>query len=381
MRDWRSGTMIEAAFARKFVEQITQYTEYNINIMNENGIIIASRDPRRIGTFHEVAYRIVTGSEEFVVTTKEGDYPGVLPGINQVIMLDGKREGVVGITGNPEEVRPIALITKMAVEAMLKFERQEEKLRLRFSRKDRFFNLLTQVEHADVQELRTIASDLQYSEKLCRVPILCKVRGAGAASVLSLVKANRLHTSEDISFMVDDSHLLVFKTIGPDSFSDGGKGEIEAYLKEPLARIGDARLDCTFFVGSFQRAFSQYYYGYRHCKWLEEQTRRREKIVYFYDRLPSYIASIMPQSELQRIFNVYEKQLDEKFLQEFSEVAEGLIAANYNLVTAAQKLNVHKNTLIYRLKKIRDALGLNVLESAGNRFFMEAFYWYLLRRE
>ena len=107
--------MIEAAFARKFVEQITQYTEYNINIMNENGIIIASRDPRRIGTFHEVAYRIVTGSEEFVVTTKEGDYPGVLPGINQVIMLDGKREGVVGITGNPDDVRPIALITKMAV--------------------------------------------------------------------------------------------------------------------------------------------------------------------------------------------------------------------------------------------------------------------------
>ena len=36
--------MIEAEFARKFIEQITQYTEYNINIMNENGIIIAGRD-------------------------------------------------------------------------------------------------------------------------------------------------------------------------------------------------------------------------------------------------------------------------------------------------------------------------------------------------
>ena len=372
--------MIEAAFARRFIEQITQYTGYNINIMNENGIIIASRDPKRIGTFHEVAYRLVTGTAEYVVTTNEGDYPGVLPGINQVIMLDGRREGVVGITGNPDDVRPIALITKMAVEAMLKFEKQEEKLRLRFNKKDRFFNLLTQVEHADVQELRTIASDLQYSENLCRVPILCKVRGTGVSSVLSVLKANRLHTSEDISFMVDDSHLLVFKTLGSESFSDGGRGEIEAYLKEPFARIDAAKLDCTFFVGSFQTAFSQYYYSYRHCKWLEEQTRRREKIVYFYDRLPSYIASIMPQSELQRIFNVYEKQLDGKFLQEFSEVAEGLIAANYNLVTAAQKLNVHKNTLIYRLKKIRDTLGLNVLESSGNRFFMEALYCYLLRR-
>ena len=373
--------MIEAEFARKFIEQVTQYTEYNINIMNENGIIIASRDPKRIGAFHEVAFRIVTGTEELVVTTNADDYPGVLPGINQVIMLDGKREGVVGITGNPDEVKPIALITKMAVESMLKFERQEEKLRLRFSRKDRFFNLLTQTEHADVQELRSIAADLHYSENLCRVPILCKVRGSGAADILSLVKSNRLHTSEDISFVLDDSHLLVFKTVATESLSDGGRGEICSYLKEPLSRISSSKSDCTFYVGTFQTAFSQYYYSYRHCKWLEEQGFHHEKIVYFYDRLPSYIASILPQSELQKIFNVYEKRLDSKFLLEFSEVAQGLIGSNYNLVSASQKLNVHKNTLIYRLKKIRDTLGLNVLESAANRFFLEAFYCYLSRRD
>ena len=373
--------MIEAEFARKFIDQVTQYTEYNINIMNENGIIIASRDPKRIGTFHEVAFRIVNGNEELVVTTTADDYPGVLPGINQVIMLDGKREGVVGITGNPDEVKPIALITKMAVEAMLKFERQEEKIRLRFSRKDRFFSLLTQVEHADVRELRALATELQYSENLCRVPILCKIRGQNASSVLSVIKANRLHTSEDISFVLDSKHFLVFKTIVAESFSDSWRTEIEAYLKEPLARISAAKLDCAFFVGSFQTAFSQYYYSYRHCKWLEEQARRQEKIVYFYDRMPAFIASIMPQSELQRVFNVFEKQLDSKFLQELCEVAESLISSNYNLVTASQKLNVHKNTLIYRLKKIRDTLGLNVLESAGNRFFLEAFYCYLLRRD
>lgn len=37
--------MIEAVFAQKFIEQVTQYTDYNINIMNENGVIIASRNP------------------------------------------------------------------------------------------------------------------------------------------------------------------------------------------------------------------------------------------------------------------------------------------------------------------------------------------------
>ena len=42
--------MIEPELARRFIEQVTQYTEYNINIMNESGVIIASRDPKRVGT-------------------------------------------------------------------------------------------------------------------------------------------------------------------------------------------------------------------------------------------------------------------------------------------------------------------------------------------
>ena len=37
--------MIEPELAKKFIERLTQYTDYNINIMNESGVIIASRDP------------------------------------------------------------------------------------------------------------------------------------------------------------------------------------------------------------------------------------------------------------------------------------------------------------------------------------------------
>ena len=42
--------MIEPELARKFIERLTQYTEYNINIMQESRVIIASRDPTRVAT-------------------------------------------------------------------------------------------------------------------------------------------------------------------------------------------------------------------------------------------------------------------------------------------------------------------------------------------
>ena len=371
--------MIEAAFAQKFIEQVTHYTGYNINIMNENGVIIASRNPERVGTFHEVAYRIVTGKEDMVVTSTENEYPGVLPGINMVITMDGKREGVVGITGEPEKVKPVALITKMSVEAMLKYERQQESQHQRFTRKDRFFSLLTQVEHADSHELRSLAKDLGYSENLYRIPILCHVRKTNSTSLLGIIKTNKNHSSEDISFAIDENHLLVFKTIQADFLVDAGRDEVEAYLKAPLKLIDANGIDCNFYVGSIQTSFSQYYYSYRHCKWLEEHSKARKRIAYFYDKIDSYLAEIVPQSELQHMFNVYAKKCDERFLLEFSEVAQVLISSNYNLVSASKLLGVHKNTLIYRLKKIKNTLGLNPLEKSSDRFFMESLYLYVRR--
>ena len=84
--------MIEAELARKFIEQVTQYTEYNINIMDETGVIIASRNPERVGKYHEVADRIIHGQKDVIVISDDSTYPGVLPGINMAIILDGRKE-------------------------------------------------------------------------------------------------------------------------------------------------------------------------------------------------------------------------------------------------------------------------------------------------
>ena len=103
--------MLDRDFAEKFIDRVTRYTDYNVNIMDERGIIIASRDKARIGQYHEVAYRLVTGTEEIVDTTGMS-FLNVLPGINMVIATGGVREGVVGVTGVPDEVRPVALMVK-----------------------------------------------------------------------------------------------------------------------------------------------------------------------------------------------------------------------------------------------------------------------------
>ena len=370
--------MIETELAKKFIEQVTQYTEYNINIMNEQGVIIASRDPKRVGSFHEVAYYIVTGSEDMVVTSTEEDYPGVKPGINMVINIDGRREGVVGITGDPGEIKPVALITKMAIEAMLKYEKQQEELRRRRNRKEHFTNLLIHVEYPDPGELRNVAKQLNYSENIIRIPILCRLNDIRPEPFLDMIKKSPRHGTEDISIILDSSHILVFKTMPEQTrkvFADY-KYIIAEYLSTALKWLREQEKNCKFYIGSFQENFTQYYNAYRHCKWLEENVDT-DSAAFFYDHTGNYVRSIVPVNELQWMFNVYERELSEGFIKTFMEIAGALIKTNYNLVTASKELFVHKNTLLYRYNKVKDIFNINPLESSADRFFMEAFYTFL----
>ena len=112
----RECPMIEPELAKKFIERLTQYTEYNINIMNESGVIIASRDPSRVGTYHEVADRIIRGDQDMIVIRDDKEFPGVLPGINMAVTHQGRKEGVIGVTGDPDAIRDVALITRLALE-------------------------------------------------------------------------------------------------------------------------------------------------------------------------------------------------------------------------------------------------------------------------
>ena len=370
--------MIETELAKKFIEQVTQYTEYNINIMNEQGVIIASRDPKRVGSFHEVAYYIVTGSEDMVVTSTEEDYPGVKPGINMVINIDGRREGVVGITGDPGEIKPVALITKMAIEAMLKYEKQQEELRRRRNRKEHFTNLLIHVEYPDPGELRNVAKQLNYSENIIRIPILCRLNDIRPEPFLDMIKKSPRHGTEDISIILDSSHILVFKTMPEQTrkvFADY-KYIIAEYLSTALKWLREQEKNCKFYIGSFQENFTQYYNAYRHCKWLEENVDT-DSAAFFYDHTGNYVRSIVPVNELQWMFNVYEKELSDEFKKTFMEIAGVLIKTNYNLVTASKELFVHKNTLLYRYNKVKGIFNINPLESSADRFFMEAFYTFL----
>ena len=98
--------------AEKIVKELNTVIDQSVNMMNEEGIIIASTDQERVGQIHEGARKIIEQNLEELVIRQEDVYEGSLEGVNYPITIGGEVIGVVGLTGPVQEVAKYGQITK-----------------------------------------------------------------------------------------------------------------------------------------------------------------------------------------------------------------------------------------------------------------------------
>lgn len=376
--------MLEVSLAEKLIEQITRYTDYNVNIMNGDGIIIASRDPDRIGTYHEPAWQILHGKEDIITVDSDSDYPGVSRGINMAIEIDGRREGVVGVTGTPAEIHPIALIIKMSIETMIRYENQKMRMMRRQTKEERLLEMILTDEAPAPGRLRGLIKELGYRTDVPRAAILCRTGKSGRQAVFSLMKSSPLYRKDDILLFPDEEYILLFKS----GISGPSHGQSPTSLKEYQLLTGEYLqwvIDhlcpkdtvCSFYAGTLQNNPLQYHAAYMHCKWLEKNTDGPGRIVWFYDHIGEYTAQCIPFRKLQQIYSVYGDAMSEELRTRYLEIAGSLIDSNFNIAAAAKKTYMHKNTFTYQYNRLCEQLGITPRASSPDKWFMTFLYYYL----
>ena len=106
--------------ARAIVARAQKIIPFSINVMDHTGIIIASSDILREDTVHEGAILAINSEREVEIDTLMSQHmQGVKPGINCPIYFEHKMIGVVGISGEPEQVRAYGELLKMAAELIV----------------------------------------------------------------------------------------------------------------------------------------------------------------------------------------------------------------------------------------------------------------------
>lgn len=112
--------LLSSTLAQRIVDRTMEIIRSNVNVMDEAGRIIASGERARIGERHEGA--LIVLARERVVEIGEAagsSLHDVRPGINLPLRSEGRVVGVVGVSGEPDAVRPFAELVRMAAETMI----------------------------------------------------------------------------------------------------------------------------------------------------------------------------------------------------------------------------------------------------------------------
>ncbi|WP_339252267.1 sugar diacid recognition domain-containing protein [Sporosarcina sp. FSL W8-0480] len=112
--------MITKKLAEEIVEQTMVRLKWNLNVMDTNGMILASGEKERIDRIHEGAAHVVRTRQTLWINDENiADWHGTKPGVNMPIYFKDKLIGVIGVTGDPEELKDIATLVQLATEMMV----------------------------------------------------------------------------------------------------------------------------------------------------------------------------------------------------------------------------------------------------------------------
>ncbi len=372
--------MIRRSMARSLLERFTEHLDYNINIMDEDGIIIASTDPTRIDSFHEAAFNIIHGKEDVEIIYPGDSLPsGVKPGINLPIIYQQKVLGVIGVTGHPDEIKSLAYSVKTAVETMLEYELYKEKILRRQDKKNLLLSMLIYEENMEIAKIKNLASQLGYRDDLLRIPLILRFSGnVDLNTFIPIIKNTHFHAQQDMTFVTADYNLLIFKIL--DGFEpmklSNSKFIVTEYIEGLRNALKQKGYHPSFscFSGSIQQDFDLFRASYQHAQWLMNYySGSFEGVHFFSDHIPTFLQSRIPFKDFSNIFTVYEKRQNFILNDKIMDTVEALFRCNMSIIETAKELGIHRNTVYARLDKIKELIGIDPLQSIEDRDFMYSF--------
>ncbi|MCM3714523.1 helix-turn-helix domain-containing protein [Alkalihalobacillus oceani] len=336
--------MLTKEIAEEIVKETMNRLKRNINIIDPDGIIIASGDPSRVGLFHAGGLQVIKTGQPLVITAEnEKNLPGSKTGINLPIEFQHAIVGAIGITGQKEDVEEFGDLVKMTTELMIKqasmASKQEWQQRLK---EDTFTALLNPPINAEQieQQLKQLAIQLHAPYHVFLIDLQQE----------KLADTTILKQIEQIIY--PDRSLV--------GFHEGSKifaltsGYTPQRLRKKLQAVKEmltkANVRCQIGYGTPAEQLEAVAISFKEAE-LALRIRTGSKTFVSYEDIETealiYQLDQLTKSRfLTRVF----PQLTPKT----KETLQTFFQYNMNITETAQALFVHRNTLMYRLKRIKE---------------------------
>ena len=349
---------LDKRLAQEIVNRTMTIINWNINVMNEKGIIIASGDERRVDAVHEGALKVIETQAGFeIADTEIGQFHGVKAGINLPIKSFDKVVGVIGITGNPTEIRHYGELVKMAAEMIIQQAFLMEEMQWDERLKEELVTKLL-----DGQEY-----DALFFDRAKRLGI--DVRIPRTAVIIASMDKARVFKSLRSKLLKDDLHvvhqqyIILLKKI---ALKDGvwNEAATKLELKKWAAYFEKQEgISVKIALGSYHSGMEGLSVSYQEAVHALKVGMKLspDTTLYFSDdsKLPIFLSQAL-ELGLSVSMEPYVDRL--KHQDKKGELLETLlmyVEENGDVNKVASKLFIHRNTLRYRLERINELTGKN----------------------
>ncbi|GAA0737287.1 CdaR family transcriptional regulator [Clostridium oceanicum] len=324
-------------YAKQIVEKVMNVIPYNINMMNNEGIIISSGDENRIGYLHEGALKAILNNKIVTIYKEKG---GSRPGVNMPIVFQNSVIGVIGISGSPNKVMPFASLVKITAELLLEQEYVFNQKRVKEKIKEEFLYQWAYVSEYDDTFLER-ADLLKIDLNLERIAVIISFKDK--IINVDIIKAYLCTTEYVLRFNQED--ILIFMKWDRD-FLNRINNIKSAFININKIAIGSKN---KFFAKSVKEArkvisiMKKLDIPYDICKYEDVK----------------FIDILSKQKDNKKLLDIIEKLKKDGKGLELIETLKMYIFFNGEASVVAKKMYIHRNSLNYRLKKIKDITGKN----------------------
>ncbi|MEK4627153.1 MAG: sugar diacid recognition domain-containing protein [Solibacillus sp.] len=338
--------MITYKLANEIVEQTMLRLHRNVNVINIDGIILASGDKERIEKVHEGAKAVVSTKQPLIITTENiKEYPQTKPGINLPILFQDEIVCIIGITGEvDDELINISSLVQLTVEVMVHQALIESKSEwLRKMSVHIFEELIsgTPVQGLLKEQMKKLG--IPFEAPYC-VLLLKAQQKSGSHRTLIQYLEDFFYNQPVLygHFQLNEYYVLAT--------------EISDYS---LLKMMDAfstfifnKFDIEIGVGKIVNQLDELPESYRTAQLAMHHCHKNCKITYFKDIEIYSLFQTKPANDYSlKLLNLLEPKLIET-LQIF-------LHNNLTLISTAEQLHIHRHTLTYRLSQIKQKTGLN----------------------
>ncbi|MGE8206550.1 CdaR family transcriptional regulator [Heyndrickxia sp. NPDC080065] len=345
--------MLEENLAKKIVQEVRKLLNEEIVVMDTEGIIIASTNINRMGTFHEGALITCKRKEKLIITKEdEVHLTGVKAGINLPICFGQSVVGVIGITGNPEKVLLYAELLRKMTELLI----QESIYKEEISREKRTIEAFV-FDWIELREWDTAfynrADLLGINLKVPRLVIMIKVLPyTHTVFDFSSKWSNTLHTNDLLINWGNDRLLLLL-----DATSDIDHKHLKQKLSEWKNKMEQANdFTLTFGIGTIVHPLDLKKSFLKAERALHAITEKNWIVFDDELTLEMIIEDLRMDTKKEFVGRTIGPLLKDSELMHTIRI---LFEKNNSLKETAEHLHIHINTLHYRLKKIEELTKLN----------------------